>query len=106
QESALAPIEKRILQILSWVPSLSGTILEEITLHDKQWTVDNFVSGIESLLLSCLIETHGYAYSISSSIRFLFRRYHVSPPELITAFAAVLEREWNASSKGGAFRSD
>src|SRR5262249_18684764 len=60
----------------------------------------------QTLTLGCLISAAGYAYNISPAIRQLFRRYHVTPSELLVVFASVLSREWNEAQQVGRFRAD
>jgi tetratricopeptide (TPR) repeat protein len=103
---ALSKNEQLILCILGWVPSLGADLLERILTVAAKTNTEDFVRAIERLMLSCLITAAGHTYSISPAIRMLFRRFHISPPELLKAFAEVLSVEWHTAEENGQFRSD
>ena len=104
-DDALTNVQKKILCLLSWVPTLNGCLLENVLLADGD-SVDDALSALESLVLGCLVISSGPNYSISPSIRFLFRRFNVTPPKLLGKFSAELSAEWRIAQEKGNFRAD
>lgn len=105
EAGALTDVQKKILCLLSWVPALDGSLLEKILTRDGV-TTDEMLSALENLVLGCLVITSGPHYSISPSIRFLFRRFNVTPPQLLRTFSTELSAEWQAAERQGNFRTD
>jgi hypothetical protein len=89
QAENFSAMEMKILQILGWVPSIQGQLLEKIVTADNGESVA-FIAAINSLVLSCLITLTGSSYSISSSIRSIFRRFNPAPQSLIAKFSNIL----------------
>jgi tetratricopeptide (TPR) repeat protein len=102
---ALSSTQKKILNLLSWVPSLSGAILERILQKDGVSTEGMFLA-LENLVLGCLVIASGSNYFISPAIRFLFRRFNVTPADLLQKFSDELSAEWHVAQKQGIFRAD
>ncbi|CAH0144384.1 Beta-barrel assembly-enhancing protease [Agrobacterium fabrum] len=102
QPENFTPMELKILQILGWVPSLQSKLLEKIVAPSAE-DGEDFINSINSLILSCLITINNQHYSISSSIRSIFRRFNPAPHDLISFFSKVLRREWNESQISGEF---
>lgn len=103
--AALTEIEIAILALLSWVPKLNAELLFS-TLESAGYSEEQFIIAIEGLILSCLVSPYGSSYSISPSIRLLFRRTHVTPPHLLTALSAELKKEWDSATESGEVRID
>jgi hypothetical protein len=61
---SLSEQQKKILSLLSWVPSLNGGLLERVMAADGL-DAKEFVDSIENLILGCLIVASGSAFSIS-----------------------------------------
>lgn len=97
--------QKKILSLLSWVPGLNGDFLQKVLLLDGL-TSDEFIESIENLILGCLVVTSGSTFSISPAIRFLFRRFNITPPDLLKKFSEQLSLEWNEAKAKGEFKSD
>jgi len=102
---ALTEAQKAILCLLSWVPALNGRVLEKVLLADGV-PVDDILGALENMVLGCLVVSSGPNYSISPAIRFLFRRFNVTPPKLLKIFSAELSAEWQAAQNEGNFRAD
>lgn len=96
QAENFSSMELKILQILGWVPSLSGHVLEKIAVAEADDESD-FIQSINSLILSCLVTMTGSDYSIAPSIRNIFRRFNPAPQPLISKFSTVLRAEWQNS---------
>lgn len=102
---ALSDTQKKILCILGWVPSLGGSLLEKV-MADVGSTSQEVLEALENLVLGCLVISSGPNFSISPAIRYLFRRFNVTPPQLLQAFSKALSAEWRASQRDGNFRAD
>ncbi|MGD0104306.1 MAG: hypothetical protein ABSC06_09740 [Rhodopila sp.] len=102
---ALTDVQRKILCLLSWVPTLNGSLLESVLLSDGD-SVDDVLSALENLVLGCLVVSSGSNYSISPAIRFLFRRFNVTPPKLLKKFSVELSAEWQTAQDKGNFRTD
>jgi tetratricopeptide (TPR) repeat protein len=102
---SLTEQQKNILSLLSWVPSLNGALLERIIALEGL-TPQEFVSAIEDLILGCLVVATGSNFSISPAIRYVFRRFNVTPPRLLKNFSQQLSNEWKAAQEKGEFRND
>lgn len=103
--SALSEVQKKILCLLSWVPKMNGSLLEAILLADGV-TSDEILTAIDGLALGCLIDPSGPEYAISPAIRMLFRRFNITPPELLQKFSQILAAEWRSAERLGQFRTD
>lgn len=106
EDGALSPIEKTILSLLSWVPKLRGDLLEEVLASGADNDTTLFIDAIERLVLGCLITATGISYSISPSIRILYRRWHVTEPAVLSKFATVLGEAWRRSQQSHQFDAD
>ena len=102
---ALTDAQKKVLCLLSWVPALNGNLLEKVLLADGL-SADDMLRALENLRLGCLVISSGPTHSISPAIRLLFRRFNVTPPELLQKFSTELSAEWQAAKRQGNFRSD
>lgn len=102
----LSSIDKKILDVLGWLPEVGGDLLSEIVLFDGSISEDEFIDSIQSLILSCLVISSGYLYSISPAIRHLYRRWNVTPKGTLDDMAAVLSTHWQAAEEKGQFRED
>jgi tetratricopeptide (TPR) repeat protein len=102
---ALTDSQRQILCLLSWVPALNGNLLERILIKSGV-SNDDVLAALENLVLGCLVISSGPNFSISPSIRLLFRRFNVTPPELLRTFSAELFAEWRAAERQGQFRTD
>jgi len=101
-DANLSAIQKEILLILSWVPSLGGRIIEEVILGRHENSEDEFISSIEEMLLSCLIVAHNDDYAISAELREIFRRrFGFGADDLLENFAQILSKEWQESKARG-----
>jgi len=105
ESSVLTHAQMQILCVLSWVPALNGKLLENIVLADGV-SSDDFMYGLENLVLGCLVNSSGPHYSMSPAIRFLFRRFNVTQPELLRIFGEKLMAEWRDAERQGNFRED
>jgi tetratricopeptide (TPR) repeat protein len=105
EEDALTDTQRKILCLLSWVPALNGSLLEKVLLSDGV-SAGDVLSALENLVLGCLVIASGPNYSISPPIRFLFRRFNITPPELLRIFSKELSAEWQAAQRQGNFRTD
>lgn len=103
--NALTEPQKKILSLLSWVPGLNGDLLEKVLISDGL-TSEEFIISIENLILGCLVVATGSSFSISPAIRFVFRRFNITPPTLLKKFSQQLSREWKAAETKGEFRND
>jgi hypothetical protein len=91
--------------LLSWVPALNGDILQKVLASDGLGA-EEFINAVENLILGCLVVASGSNFSISPAIRYLFRRFNVTPPDLLKKFSVHLSLEWKEASAKGEFRSD
>jgi tetratricopeptide (TPR) repeat protein len=105
ESESLSEPQKKILSLLSWVPTLNGELLQKVLASDGLQAVE-FVDAIENLILGCLVVASGPNFSISPAIRFLFRRFNITPTDLLKKFSAQLSLEWKEASARGEFRSD
>lgn len=105
EADALTAAQKTILCLLGWVPALNGVLLEKILLASG-FSVEQILDAIENLVLGCLVVATGPNYSMSPAIRYLFRRFNVTPPSLLQRFSAELSAEWEAAHRQGNFRTD
>jgi len=105
QSGRLSEEEKVILDVLSWLPSLGGDLLEEIVVDDVGVSLEKFNESIERLILSCLITPSGYQFSISPAVRQLYRRHNPTPQKTLEAMRRILEVAWGKAEKQG-FRDD
>jgi hypothetical protein len=65
--------QKTILHVLSWLPRLDAYVLERICL-DKESGREAYSDSLNDLILGCLVEAKGSAFSISGAVRSIFRR--------------------------------
>jgi tetratricopeptide (TPR) repeat protein len=105
QDGSLTPVQKDILCLLSWVPSLNADLMERVLLASGA-EVSAIIEALEELIMSCLVTSSGSNYAISNSIRFLFRRFNITPPELLQKFSNELSGQWSQAQKRGEFRAD
>ncbi|UPJ50271.1 TIR domain-containing protein [Bradyrhizobium sp. 200] len=105
EDGSLTEPQRKILCLLSWVPSLNGALLEKVVASEGL-TAENFVDAIEDLILGCLVVATGSNFSISPAIRLVFRRFNVTPPELLRSFSQHLSEEWKTAQAKGEFRND
>ncbi|WP_417619588.1 TIR domain-containing protein [Parasphingorhabdus sp.] len=101
----LGETERSILNTLSWLPSVSGDILEKIVCSEST-DFDDFISAIERLSAHCLISAHGSRFSISNSIRLMYRRNNVTSQKEIVRISSVLKEAWEKSTQRDEFRED
>jgi tetratricopeptide (TPR) repeat protein len=106
QPENLSGTELRILNILGWLPSLGGDLLELIACDDGSIDSAEFLASLESLRESCLIVPVENEFHISPSVRMAFRRRNPTPPELIQSMSSVLKSEWDQRAAAGEFRED
>ncbi len=105
RKGQLSPAEMAILDVLGWLPSLGGDLLESIVKDKLKVSSENFNSSVEKLILSCLITTSDYRFAISPSVRQLYRRFNSTPQATIEAMGQALTESWaNADHQG--FRDD
>jgi tetratricopeptide (TPR) repeat protein len=102
---ALDSDQKAVLSLLSWVPSLSGDLLEKVLAADGV-TSEQFIIAMENLVLGCLVVVSGNTFAISPAIRFLFRRFNPTSSGLLKMFSGVLSEEWKKADRSGVFRGD
>jgi hypothetical protein len=103
----LSEIQKNVLYVLSWVPSLNGTSLERVVRGYSGGSEDDFIDAIEDMLLSCLIVSHTDEYSIASELREIFRRrYGFGDDKLLEFFSDELSKQWEEESENGRFSSN
>ena len=105
EDDTLTDVQKKVLCLLSWVPALNGNLLEKVLVADGV-SVNDMLSAIENLILGCLVTSSGPNYSMSPAIRFLFRRFNVTSPELLRIFSKELSAEWRVAERQGNFRTD
>ncbi|MGJ4897690.1 TIR domain-containing protein [Bradyrhizobium oligotrophicum] len=106
ESEALSDDQRKILSLLSWVPSLNGGLLERILTSDNNISHERFFKAVDDLVLGCLITATGPLYSISPAIRFLYRRFNVTSPELLKKFARQMSAEWKEAQAKGKFNND
>jgi tetratricopeptide (TPR) repeat protein len=105
--NALSEVQLEIMCALSWVQSLSGSLIEGLINRRHDNGTEEFVAAMEDLVLSSLIIVHGDLYSISAEIRQLFRRrYGFGPTGLLDDFSGLLSDEWKNNEQAGSFRAD
>jgi hypothetical protein len=97
----LGEVQKSILCLLSWVPSLNGRLLLA-TLGKIQITDETeIIEAIQDLVLSCIVQAAGDKYAITGPVRHLFRRKHgFGETRLLEAFGTVLDEEWTRAEGG------
>jgi tetratricopeptide (TPR) repeat protein len=101
----LSVFQRDILCVLSWVPQLSGRMLES-ALGGEAVAVE-FAREIRNLILGCLVVVVGSSFAISSAIRSMFRRLHGHGSDhLLERFSGELSREWNASVARNEFHAE
>lgn len=106
-EANLTKVERDILCVLSWVPSLRGDLLEEVVKFQHGISAEEFAKSVSSLALGCLISSSDDHFYISQAIRSLFRRKHgYGGDDLLKSFSEVLQREWRQSVAADTFRTD
>jgi tetratricopeptide (TPR) repeat protein len=105
ESDSLSEEQRKILSLLSWVPGLNGGLLERVMASDGLGS-NAFVQAMENLILGCLVVASGPTFSISPAIRLLFRRFNVTPPELLKKFAKQLSAEWKEARSKGQLNSD
>lgn len=103
--NALSDLQRKVLMLLGWVPSLNGALLERILIADGAAT-SQIIEALENLILGCLVTATGANYAISPAIRIMFRRFNVTPPSLLKIFSDELTREWAEARTKGMFRTD
>ncbi|MBF5044504.1 TIR domain-containing protein [Aggregicoccus sp. 17bor-14] len=104
---ALSEVQQEVLCMLSWVPRLSGRILERVVMARHKTSGPDFAESIDNLILGCLVLVAGSGFAISSAIREMFRRrYGYGPSGLIKEFSAALSDEWRQSVENSEFRSE
>lgn len=62
--------------------------------------------SIENLILGCLVVASGSRFSISPAIRLLFRRFNITPPELLKKFSERLSLKWKEATRRGEFDNE
>lgn len=105
QADALTDIQRQVLSLLSWVPSLNSAVLEGILVKNGI-TIEEMFDAIESLRLGCLVTAEGPDYAISAPIRHLYRRFNVTPPELLKQLSDALSALWEEADAKGQIRTD
>jgi hypothetical protein len=103
----LSELQKEMLCMLSWVPHLSGNVLQKV-LAARHGAQDlDFVNAVDNLILGCLITPISNNLAISPAIRAMFRRrYGFGPANLLQTFSDALSEEWARSASSGDISSD
>ncbi|MCW0221189.1 MAG: TIR domain-containing protein [Prosthecobacter sp.] len=103
----LTQVQQEVLCILSWVPSLSGKITEEVIKARHKISEIEFAEALEDLILGCLVLVVENSFAISPAIRIMFRRkFGHGPAGLIEKFSKVLSEAWKHSLEIGEFSAE
>jgi tetratricopeptide (TPR) repeat protein len=104
---ALSELQKELLCMLSWVPHLSGNVLQKVLASRHKVTDLDFVNSVDNLILGCLVTPISSNLAMSPAIRAMFRRrYGFGPTNLLKAFSAALSEEWTRSASSGDVSAD
>jgi tetratricopeptide (TPR) repeat protein len=103
----LSEMEKDVLSVLSWVPQLSGQMLEAVIKGHRLASNEEFADTLSNLILACLVQISGPNYLISSPIRGMFRRKHgYGSTELRSQFSAALRAAWQVAKRDDELKAE
>jgi hypothetical protein len=71
--SRLDSVQKKILHVLSWLPRLDAFALERICCEPSD-DLEQYNARPNDLILGCLVEAKGSAFTIANPVRAIFRR--------------------------------
>ncbi len=102
----LTQAQQQVLHVLSWLPKLDGKLLEAICAEEGR-RGEPFADELNDLILGCLVETHGSAFSISGAVRSMFRRrFGFGSDALLGRLADEIKRALDEENAAGTLRSD